>query len=140
MYLCSSFLGNGSEILISSVFEATPPTSRFDTSSTPPKASSVTSGDLHDSDEDGDDRHHHKDGGLPGSPLAKVFGRPQSRPPKSRHNPSQDKAPHVRNPTSLAMGDELDTLKVELSEMRASQLRMEEMLSKMLSGTGSDGK
>lgn len=34
------------------------------------------------------------------------------------------------------MKDEVENLKTELSEVRASQLRMEEMMNKMLAGTG----
>ena len=143
----SSFLGNGSEILISSVFEATPPPpSRFDRSNTPPKASSVTSGDHPSGSSSDDDDHHEKrKSGLPGSPLAKVFGpgrngRPAKSKPKSRSG--QDRMSHstTSNPTAQASSDEVEKLKLELSEVRASQLRMEDMLSKMLSGTGVDDK
>jgi hypothetical protein len=104
----SSFLGSGSEILISSVFESTPPVTKGTT--TPPKASSVSINESSDEEV------------VPGSPLAKVFGfgKGRLRPPFS----SSEKASRA----------EVEGLKGELKEVRESQLRMEEMISKMIAG------
>ena len=104
----SSFLGSGSEILISSVFESAPPASKG--AETPPKASSVSINDSSD------------DEVVPGSPHAKVFGfgNGRLRPPFT----SSEKASRA----------EVEGLKGELKEVRESQLRMEEMISKMIAG------
>lgn len=81
------------------------------------------------------DMRYNRGSGLPGSPLAKVFGRRSTGfKPKS----SQGKVP--TSPVGSATKDEVNNLRAELTEVRASQLRMEEMLSKMLSGTGVDDK
>jgi hypothetical protein len=106
--MSSSFLGSGSEILISSVFESTPPDTKG--TATPPKASSVSINDSSD------------DEVAPGSPLAKVFGFGKGRPRPPF--PSGGKASKA----------EVEGLKGELKEVRESQLRMEEMISKMIAG------
>jgi len=103
----SSFLGSGSEILISSVFESAPPASKG--AETPPKASSVSINESSD------------DEVVPGSPLAKVFGFGKAR---LRPITSSEKASRA----------EIEGLKGELKEVRESQLRMEEMISKMIAG------
>lgn len=66
------------------------------------------------------------------SPLAKVFGH---RIASIRGGPATVK---LGQGVRAASADEVDVLKKELSEVRASQLRMEEMLAKMLSGGGGD--
>jgi len=106
--MTSSFLGSGSEILISSVFESAPPPSKGTT--TPPKASNVSINDSSDEEV------------VPGSPLAKVFGFGRGR---------------LRQPFGngeKASKAEVEGLKGELKEVRESQLRMEEMISKMIAG------
>lgn len=106
------------------------------------------SSDEEDHDNDNDqqqDRRHNRESGLPGSPLSKVFGRRSTLTlAKTKTKSSQGKAPHPASTggtdTGSASKDEVNQLKAELTEVRASQLRMEEMLSKMLSGTGVDDK
>lgn len=66
------------------------------------------------------------------SPLAKVFG--HGLPPTRASGP---KIGQAAKSTSRASQAEIDGLKTELTEVRASQLRMEEMMAKMLSGGGS---
>lgn len=132
--LLSSFLGSGSEILISSVFEAAP--SMIDNKGimTPPKASSVASAD----DGDGDATDIRNDGlSRMGSPLAKIFGRGGSDAALVRG--SAAKIGQAAKSMSAASNEEIDGLKTELSEVRASQFRMEEMMAKMLSGGSSGG-
>jgi len=120
----SSFLGSGSEILISSVFESAPPPSKV--AATPPKASSV-SVNSDDEDERGQYGTKGTNRTRPDSPLAKIFGFGGNRSaPNSR--PAFQLGPGM---TSHA---EVDGLKAELKDVRESQLRMEEMLSKMISG------
>jgi hypothetical protein len=109
MLTSSSFLGSGSEILISSVFESAPPPPKGTT--TPTKASSVSANESSDDD------------ALPNSPLAKVFGFGKGRP-----------KPNLRIQGGKASRAEIEGLKGELKEVRESQLRMEEMISKMIAG------
>lgn len=121
---CSSFLGSGSEILISSVFESTPPPSKV--AATPPKASSVSI-NSDDDDEGGQYDAKGTNRTRPDSPLAKIFGfggtlsTPNSRPAFQLGPGRSSQA-------------EVEGLKAELKDVRESQLRMEEMLSKMISG------
>jgi hypothetical protein len=124
----SSFLGSGSEILISSVFESAPPPIKE--SVTPPKASSVSiNSDSDDEDEEVGGRYDTKGTNRtrPDSPLAKIFGfggtRSSARP-----------AFQLGSGKASQVHAEVEGLKAELKDVRESQLRMEEMLSKMISG------
>jgi hypothetical protein len=124
----SSFLGSGSEILISSVFESAPPPVKE--SVTPPKASSVSINSDSD-DEEVEGRYDTKGTNRtrPDSPLAKIFGFGAARS-SARDRPAFQLGPGKANQVHA----EVEGLKAELKDVRESQLRMEEMLSKMISG------
>ncbi|WVQ98885.1 hypothetical protein IAU59_006016 [Kwoniella sp. CBS 9459] len=96
-------------------------------------------------------------GGMPlESPLAKIFGRTfsssntntnadaaqheggASKGRKTKTKRDEDEKVKVKENVGAA-GQDIDTLKRELEEVRASQLRMEELLNKVLGGGGSGG-
>jgi hypothetical protein len=124
----SSFLGSGSETLISSVFESAPPP--IMESVTPPKASNVSiNSDSDVEDEEAEGRYGTKGTNRtrPDSPLAKIFGFGGTR------SSARDR-PAFQLGSGKASQAEVEGLKAELKDVRESQLRMEEMLSKMISG------
>ena len=130
----SSFLGSGSEILISSVFESAPPPSKV--AATPPKASSVS---INSDDEDEREQYDTKGTNRtrPDSPLAKIFGKPafNLNPISSSSSRSATGNGGVGSGSTWQNDHlELDKVKDELKEVRESQLRMEELLNKVLSG------
>ncbi|WWD16005.1 hypothetical protein CI109_100429 [Kwoniella shandongensis] len=157
--LLDSWLGGGSEVLIASVFEAgpPPPITSANTSGivTPPKASSVTAlAEDADNPEDAlaqavlqsqspdalRQRQPRNRDRTFDSPLAKLFGLSSSAGEKDR---KAGKTMLTANggsdveKDSLAAGEVVDSLKKELEEVRKSQLRMEELLAKVLAGSGS---
>lgn len=139
----SSFLGGGTENLISSVFEAGPPTlpPSHVGNVTPPKASSVSGRDETESEESEapldvpaapapSKRTGAGRGGLD-SPLAKLFGKPESL----GGAPRAERGRMGKGKSGRASKKEVEALKEELKEVRESQLRVEEMLSKVLAGS-----
>lgn len=107
----SSFLGGGSELLIRSVFEIGPqpsggPSPEMVIPPTGPEAA-------------GETERKAEAAGIFDSPLAKIFGRTSAK---------------VGKESSKASSTEVEALQVEVKEIRESQLRMEELLSKLLSG------
>jgi len=121
----SSFLGAGSEILIASVFEAAPPPTRSQRSgiATPPKASSLRP----------------KDTAIPpgrkdfDSPLAKLYGKTTNR---SVHPEVFQRREIGETGSSETTENDVEMMREELKALRESQLRMEEMFSKLLAGGG----
>ena len=121
---CSSFLGGGSEVLINTVFEAGPPRNEdLNIVFTPPPAASAASSEAGEAPVDS--RRQSRAYGYD-SPLAKLFGKSVSA-----------SAPPPAPAPKLATKPEIDALQAELKEMRASQLRVEELLSKMMAGGSS---
>ncbi|WVR05298.1 hypothetical protein IAU60_002312 [Kwoniella sp. DSM 27419] len=139
--LLDSWLTGGSEMLIASVFESMP---AVDTQAatlpsgiaTPPRASTVTALETPDEDTGGDRENLTTDGGesdngrggIFASPLAKLFGRET----RSKNSASAENVKVEENVG--AAGEDVEVLKRELEEVRKSQLRMEELLNKVLSG------
>lgn len=141
----SSFLGGGTELLISSVFEAGPGTTALPEGLGGKKASRVAvspsaspqrpSKKLQSADTDSSDSS--STGNALDSPLAKAFGPKAgrqsalSKKQKKRKARRDDHGPEI----SQAGQEEVDALKKELGQVRESQLRMEELLSKVLAGS-----
>lgn len=122
--LFDSFLGGGSEILINTVFEAGPPQIEdLNVILTPPAVASTASSEAGEAPVDS--RRQSRAYGYD-SPLAKLFGKGVSA-----------SAPPPGPAPKLATKIEIDALQSELKEMRASQLRVEELLSKMMTGGSS---
>ncbi|KAK8869725.1 hypothetical protein IAR55_000293 [Kwoniella newhampshirensis] len=146
--LLDSWLGGGSETLIAAVFEATPPpTSSPDTSGivTPPKASSVTALAEDDGDSNGNtaaisqalQSPRRKKDKTFDSPLAKLFGLSSSNESEKKVRMMSLKSGEDEKDDLLGAGkQEVDNLKNQLEEVRKSQLRMEELLTKVLAGSG----
>ncbi|KAL7424047.1 hypothetical protein Q5752_001632 [Cryptotrichosporon argae] len=142
-----SFLGGTSELLIRSVFESMPtrpsaPASATASAapkaavmSTPPRASSVAAAN-DDTKLAGADRL--------GSPLAKLFGGRRrvlsglsavSTFSLDDDEPASASAPGGKDARAGGMGrEEGDRLRKEIQEVRESQLRVEELLNKVLAG------
>ncbi|ORY27179.1 hypothetical protein BCR39DRAFT_538819 [Naematelia encephala] len=113
MGLFDSFLGGGSEVLIASVFEVAPPARNGIV--TPPKASSLAGSDS----DDGETENERGPRPKFDSPLAKLFGKPSVKASPARQLPNR----------------EFQSFKTEVESVRESQLRMEEMLGKLLAGS-----
>ncbi|RXK38635.1 hypothetical protein M231_04141 [Tremella mesenterica] len=115
--LFDSIIGGGSEVLIESVFQVEP---LADEPVTPPRSRSVVSSDA--VEESLPDFRRQSRGMAFDSPLAKLFGTRNPSPPR----------PSIAD--TLASKSEVESLQAELKDVRASQLRMEELLSKVLAG------
>ncbi|WRT67253.1 uncharacterized protein IL334_004220 [Kwoniella shivajii] len=154
--LLDSWLTGGSEILIASVFEAFPLVNSPSSSGiiTPPKASAVKA--LQDSQdgEEGENNATNQNGAMTSSPsnskkdkrksksqtqfdspLAKIFGRSTSIERTKNIEKDIGKSTNGNKEPNMTK-EEVDTMKKELEEVRKSQLRMEELLNKVLAGTG----
>nr|XP_019013635.1 nonselective cation channel [Kwoniella pini CBS 10737]OCF52416.1 nonselective cation channel [Kwoniella pini CBS 10737] len=136
--LLNSWLTGGSEMLISSVFEASSYISSPLASgiSTPPKASDISTIQNDDDVAEGNEavkiikaskKEKRQSTRTPfDSPLAKIFGRSNSTDKDNITSKGKD-------PEKVVGNDEVEALKKELEEVRKSQFRMEELLNRVLS-------
>ncbi|WWC61005.1 uncharacterized protein I303_103582 [Kwoniella dejecticola CBS 10117] len=136
--LLNSWLTGGSEMLISSVFEASSyiPSPAASGISTPPKASDISTVQNAGGDEAENDavisspkvsKNAKKQSTKTpfDSPLAKIFGRSNSTDKVSIASKGKESEKVVGT-------EEVEALKKELEEVRRSQFRMEELLNKVL--------
>lgn len=105
--------------MIASVFEAGPPPSLSST----PERSCPTS----DSDSNSLPRVQTS------SPLAKLYG-PSGNGKKGRRSEKRSKMAQTQTDDDEENGSEIQRLKKELAEVRGSQMRMEEMMGRLLAG------
>ncbi|KAK4686667.1 hypothetical protein P7C73_g3457, partial [Tremellales sp. Uapishka_1] len=128
--LPSSFMGAGSEILIASVFEAAPPAASLKPLSTKPVSAIPTS----DSDLVSARSPPSAGGSVFESPLAKLFGKASAVP--SLRSKTKRKQAEEKTEGDAGREEEKDVegLRAELKELRESQLRMEELLNRLLAG------
>ena len=131
----SSWLAGGAEVLIASVFEAGPPPSL---SQAPIGTTSSSSREAATSESDTDPSvPAPRAGTKASSPLAKLYGKPASAAqvaPKRKERRSKSNAKRDAYGADEDGVSEVDKLKKELAEVRGSQLRMEEMLGRLLAG------
>lgn len=128
-----SFLGNGSESIIASVFEsAPPPRSGTGGTTTPPKASSFTPNDESDTDPFPTSNVGSRKGVFD-SPLAKLFGKSEAVPAKAGGSVGTVRG-KVRKGEEMTESTEDKDLRKEVEGIREGQMRIEEMLGKILSG------
>lgn len=123
----SSWLAGGAEGLIASVFEAGPP---------PSLSSQSTTSTSHNTSES-ESEPAVVPAQNPRSPLAKLYG--QSSASRAIDKKSKRKSRSSKKPIQTSEGNEDDgsevvKLKKELAEVKGSQLRMEEMLGRLLAG------
>lgn len=158
-----SWLGGGSEVLIGSVFEVPPPPvvvpasiapsiAASDSSDTEPEAVTFTRPSTKRTRSSGFD-----------SPLARLFGGGSTKTKKGSKSKvkaagtikdkgkartsSDEKRQEFTSPSTTSLGTitqdphevmEVERLKKELADVRESQLRMEEMLNRLLNPAGQD--